>query len=776
MSESQTFFDALVEAIRQASVYNKNDQIPPIVVLWTDEDQQWQALLPQLRTRLPLLTFDHERYAPEERRGPAYWLRCMLAGSLAEDHLPENETPIIYLPGVGKADLRAVEECPKPLQSLAELQHRGALWTQRNGRDWTIASFLQNKEGGLGIAVGADQATKEAMLQALPKLAREPLARLRQAAPLKAPFFYELLNPDAVRRLLLWLNAPGDYPQQISPAEWHSFCSLCQQKYGFHPEKDGPVTAGQLLGEQKGEWPVVWQRFLEAPEAYPQLPALLAQARPVQLSLFAEPLPYWPQDTQTAENKLRDRLKQLRHETAPAARTAIVELEKEHGPRREWVWAKLSQSPLAMALEYLTLLAEMTEKSLTGSSVAQLAQAYTEWGWQVDSAVLSALAAVAKAEDVMAVKAAILPLYRPWLETAAGSMQKLAAADMAPFRASGKLPAMPNGSCILFCDALRFDVARRLQDGLTAVDLEVMIDWRIAALPTVTATAKPAISPVAAAIIGGQPNFEPVTKATGAVVNIYNLRKLLQEAGYQVLAADDLGDPGGKAWTELGAIDQYGHQNGWKIAHHVGGELAALQERVQALLHYGWKQVVIVTDHGWLLLPDGLPKVELPLHLTLARKGRCAILKEGSSSDQQVVPWHWAETVHMAVATGIGCYEAGKEYDHGGISPQECIVPLMVVTAPVGDVELVMVTAVMWRGLRSEITLSGDTGGLRVDIRTKAGDANTSVVSTAKAPKADGVVSLVVPDEDRAGEAALVVVVNEKGLVRAQKPTIIGEV
>jgi hypothetical protein len=220
-------------------------------------------------------------------------------------------------------------------------------------------------------------------------------------------------------------------------------------------------------------------------------------------------------------------------------------------------------------------------------------------------------------------------------------MQKLAAVDVTPFRANMKLPVIESGDCMLFCDALRFDVARRLEEGLTTVGLDVTMDWRLAALPTVTATAKPAISPVAAAMGGGQLDFAPVVKGTETAVNAERLRKLLQEAGYQVLAADDLGDPNGKAWTELGAIDQYGHQHGWKIAQHVRGELAALQERVQALLHHGWRQVIIVTDHGWLLLPEGLPKVELPLHLTRARKGRCAILKEGASSDQLVVPWHW---------------------------------------------------------------------------------------------------------------------------------------
>ena len=47
-----------------------------------------------------------------------------------------------------------------------------------------------------------------------------------------------------------------------------------------------------------------------------------------------------------------------------------------------------------------------------------------------------------------------------------------------------------------------------------------------------------------------------------------------------------------------------------------------------ALIAHGWRQVIVITDHGWLLLPDGLPKTELKEHLTEIRKGRCARLKE----------------------------------------------------------------------------------------------------------------------------------------------------
>ena len=44
---------------------------------------------------------------------------------------------------MGRHDLRAVEDCPRALQPLAELQYRGVIWTHRNGRDWTVAGFLQ---------------------------------------------------------------------------------------------------------------------------------------------------------------------------------------------------------------------------------------------------------------------------------------------------------------------------------------------------------------------------------------------------------------------------------------------------------------------------------------------------------------------------------------------------------------------------------------------------------------------------------------------------------
>ena len=124
-----------------------------------------------------------------------------------------------------------------------------------------------------------------------------------------------------------------------------------------------------------------------------------------------------------------------------------------------------------------------------------------------------------------------------------------------------------------------------------------------------------------------------------------------------------MGDPGGKAWTQHGDLDRYGHNFGCSLAHHVEGELSALANRVLALLHRGWERVTIVTDHGWLLLPGGLPKAELPEHLTVVRKGRCARFKDMAHTDQL-----------LRSRQGVRVR---------GISPRECVVPMITVTQAV---------------------------------------------------------------------------------------------
>ena len=60
------------------------------------------------------------------------------------------------------------------------------------------------------------------------------------------------------------------------------------------------------------------------------------------------------------------------------------------------------------------------------------------------------------------------------------------------------------------------------------------------------------------------------------------------------------------------------------------------------------------------------------------------------------------------------------------------------------------------------------------DIRVKAADPSTSLVSEIKALEADGQVSLLVEDADFQGQPAVLVILDQSGAVRAQATTIVG--
>jgi hypothetical protein len=201
MSARVTLLDALVSTLQHAADYNRLDQVAPAAVLWPDAAREWAPLVPVLREHVPILTLGP--YAPAECTGPVAWLCCMVAraipGAPAED-----TTPVLYLPGIGVHQARDAARLPKRLEPLADLRYRGAVWARRDGRDWTVAAFLQDPEEGLGIEMRRDAKTKEAMLAALCPLARVPLERLREEAPWRASDF------EALRASIVSLIAQGE--------------------------------------------------------------------------------------------------------------------------------------------------------------------------------------------------------------------------------------------------------------------------------------------------------------------------------------------------------------------------------------------------------------------------------------------------------------------------------------------------------------------------------------------------------------------------------------
>ncbi len=768
--------DRLLKAVRSASVFNPEVQVAPASILWPDHDRQWEAVIPLLQAELPEL-FVLGDYAPEKRIGPAIWLRCVIAGQIEEINLPADRTPIIYLPGVSRQDLRAIESCPDRLKPLAELQYRGTIWSQINAKDWTILAFLKSDQGGLGLDVAQDNATKNAMQLALHRLLDEEIALLR-GKRLDKNFFNTLLTGgDPVRDLLQWLDQGDAFKGNREVNEWRAFADVCKTQFAFDPENDGQLAGGAKLAGHMGPWKAVWERYCEAPKRYPQISSLLRKCQTPAFDLFtnAETAGGWPQWNDEQEASLRHDLLALGKLPSHEVRNKIIELEKTHAARRELVWAELGETPLARALEYLALLAETTRQSLAAGTLADMATGYRSQGWQADDALLNALAQVENEQDLSMISTTIRSLYLPWAEESAHYLQKIWK-NYPPMKMHG-LDSGPTPGCVVFVDGLRFDCAKRLMILLERQGLTVDAVERWAALPSVTGTGKPAVAPlIRKNVIAEEPepyNFAPLTP--------HQFKKALNNNGWHILGkkeavpSPDSLDPA-RLWVECGDLDHEGHNRGWKLARQMDLLLEEILERIVALVDAGWAKIRIVTDHGWLLLPGGLPKTDLPSSVAETKWGRCAVIKPGASSSGLEIPWHWNPNQHFVLADGISCFRNGEEYTHGGISLQECLTLELTVTGSKESCSspVASITDVVWKGLRCTIAAEDQFAGLSLDIRMQPGNQDSSVVVGVKVLKENGTASVVVEDEELEGSAATLVLIDENGTLVAQVATVIG--
>jgi len=766
--------DDLIVKLRQAATYNANKQMAPVAILWTDKESQWLPVMQTIQAQVPELLVLGD-YDASHRQGPAIWIKCMVAGLLPEADWADGVTPIIYLPGVGRSDLRAIESCPKSLQPLAELQYRGSLWSQVNGKDWTVNAYLSSSSGGLGLDVARDAQTQESLLRALDEILQRNVGEL-SGKRLEASDFNQLLADDPMRDLLCWMDDSSQTKALWGEARWRAFSGLCQSEFKLNPEKDGDLTAAERLCAGEGKWKQVWDRYEQSFHAYPMLSNLLEKVLPP--GLFANPATY-PCVNNQQEEKLKNSLEALLNETPANARKRVLALEQEHGKRREMLWAKMGMAALALLLEPLSMIAAKTQAGFGGVTAEEMAVQYTEQYWQVDDAMLQALS-LAKGTPYQAlVKELLARIYTPWLDETTHTFQRLLKGRERVGKGQvceATRPYQVGGEVVFFVDGLRFDVANRLVQRLRRADITALLAHNWAALPSVTATAKAAVTPMFDLVTGRatDKDFQPSLKADNKPYSSYYFKKLMADADWQVLTESEVGDPTGNAWVECGDIDKEGHIKGLKLAERIDALLDEIVERVHELVDAGWQTIRVVTDHGWLLVPGGLPKSHLPKTATESRWGRCAELKQSVTVDELTLGWHWNEQVAIAYAPGIASFVAGKEYDHGGISLQECVTPVITIKSnrdmPIkssGSID-----SMSWRGLTCKIEVTTDADNTMADLRQKAADADSSLAR--KKVVKNGKCTLMVEDDGCEGMPAIVVLLDEAGGLLSMKPTIVG--
>jgi len=760
-----TFLDRVRESLTAAMAeYNKEDVTAQRLVIFPDKTGEWEPIIARLRETLPIVTFGD--YNPATLTGPAIYLRSLITRSV-DSSLPEGQTPIIYLPGYSREQLRNLEECPDEIKPLAGLQYLGEVWSQRNGRDWTLLAYLKTSQGGLALKVNDEPETREAIKNAAKVLADESVEYLKSREPLNAAFFDDLHHADPARQILQWMNDPdGEKQTMKAGGDWKSFCTKCKKEYELDPEKDGMASGAELLGKQGGKWVDVWERFKEKPTAYPDVPQLL---RNTKLPKWLPSMDSWPQLNDSREKELSLALIGLKEVAPEHARTQIAELENAHNQRRTWVWAEMGESPLARALEHLAILAIITKETRFGGTVEEQAERYTRDLWKADDAVIRALEQATDKSSLKAITIAITALYPAWLDAMAQAFQQeWKRAAMAQDKETHEPIA---GEVTVFIDGLRMDLGHRLCAMMEGNGCSCTLTHRFSALPTETSTAKPAVMPIAGELNAGE-KLTPKTRS-GAFANITALRSILEEKGYPVLTDLDTGNPKKSAWTDCANIDEEGHSKGIELPFVLDRELKRICDRVTELLDAGWHTVKIVTDHGWLLLPGGLPKTDLKPALAEIKKSRCAQIRPDTTVEYPVVPWFWDRNIRIALAPGITSFEDGNLYAHGGLSPQEVVVPEIIITRDSPRSSVIEIGEPVWAGLRCRIKIAGAAGHI-ADIRSKPADAHSSIAGGGKTINFDGMVSLVVEDDNCEGQTLWLVIVDGRKNVIAQREIRIG--
>lgn len=805
MTPGVTAIDVLVERLRGAATTGDGKE-PPVAILWPDPTGQWRGAQEALRARMPEL-IELGPYAPALRRGPALWVRCVIEGSLPCEpgtergeggEGPGSRPVVLYLPGVARQQLRAGDECPAELQPLVELVYRGELWVHEGGHEWTVSAFLKSPRA-LGLDVAADRATQEALLRALREVLVTPLDSLR-GRHLEAEDFDRLLTSDVPRDLLRWLAAPTETKAALGAERWGAFVSQLHSQLGFNPDRDGPLAAAHRLLTGGGAWEAVWERFVEAPSAFGGVVAILERAQPTEL--FQASAKRWPSLNRDAEQELLAKFGDLEGLPHGQACQAVLEMEAGHAPRRDTVWAQLGLAPLARALEPLSRIARSATTPLTGATPDDFASLYERDGWVVDAAMWEAIAAASDAELRKEIAAVVRLLAHPWLDASARELQRVVERTAL---SAGSANAGAPGVCVLFVDGLRYDVARRLAEVLERRGCSLALGSRWTAFPTVTATCKPFVSPVAAleaattgtltsgaaSAMGGTMagdsitgpgeaiNFEPVFRSSGRAVDAGSMRVALAARGVQVLlGADSSGpvDSDSRGWCEFGQVDSIGHKFEADLARHLPEQITQIADRVLSLLDAGWSSIRIITDHGWLLMPGGLPRVDLPKRLTATRWSRCAIVNGAAPEGIVTLPWTWNPAVTIATAPGIACFNCTPGYSHGGVSVQECLVPDFVVsrvaTRGRGSKTPASISDVTWTKMRCFFECAGDLEGISADLRL--GTANgRSIVAAPKPIAGDGTANFVVED-DFEGKDLILVLRDVEGTVVAQRSTRVG--
>jgi len=270
------------------------------------------------------------------------------------------------------------------------------------------------------------------------------------------------------------------------------------------------------------------------------------------------------------------------------------------------------------------------------------------------------------------------------------------------------LPALDAGkTAYVLVDALRFEMAADLLSGLD-VRFEHTLLPAIATFPTLTAVGMAALLPRAERDLelAAGTNGKLTLKIAGQSLKVREDRLdylVAQAAGRQVCPvklADLLpARPALQARIKQAdlilvtsqEIDLFGEGDDARAARqYMDGVLRDLQRAFRALADLGVRTIVVSADHGYLFgdALDSAARIDPPGGKTVELSRRVWVGQGGAASPAflraRAADFGLKGDLELATPWGFACFKSpggAAAYFHGGLSPQELIIPVAVLTA-----------------------------------------------------------------------------------------------
>ncbi len=298
----------------------------------------------------------------------------------------------------------------------------------------------------------------------------------------------------------------------------------------------------------------------------------------------------------------------------------------------------------------------------------------------------------------------------------------------------------------VWVDALRYELGVELADALRHITEKVDIHAAVAAPPTITQVGMANLLPGAASDLTLELDKDRLQVSIGGMpVNSVRQRRDLLRARHGSVADLDLNGASQKGEKALGnaiegadlilirsqEVDSAGESGLLSVAwSHFQTVIGLLANVIARLAQCGVERIIITADHGFIALSQSLGAqhtVDPPAAGAGTTKRRVFVGRGGTPSQATArVPLASCGIpgdLDLIVPRGLAVFRAGggRQFFHGGLSPQELIVPVIVVEPT---------RAPEPQTLKVDITVAGDriTTGIFAATISFEGDLFTNEV------------------------------------------------